>query len=164
MTNTYNLVSKSLIAGAVIAALGFPASAQSLGAGASIGGGGGISAGAGASVGGSGGIGAGAGASIGGSSGVNAGVGASVGGSSGVGAGVGVGDGVDVGAGVSVGGTDASSTTGGTTNPGLASAVNSMSDSELEKTMLRCQKVVGNSARYDRDLVELCKLVEMASR
>ena len=131
------------------------------GVGASLGGSGGVSAGGGASIGGSSGISAGAGASLGGSDGVNAGLGANVGGSGGIRAGVGAGLGTGVGVGVGVGvatnnpGTPGTRATG--YNPRLASLVDDMSSQELLQTKKRCNKVVGNSSRFDRDLVALCR-------
>jgi len=138
------------LAGSVLAiALSFPVSAAGIGVGASVGGGGGVSAGAGANVGGSSGVSAGLGASVGGASGVSAGVGANVGGTDGVGVGVGV------------GGPDPTNTssTGNPPNPGLSSAVANMSGSQLARMKKRCADVLGNSGGYDRDLRQLCLLV-----
>lgn len=171
MTKTTWTISSALSAGAVILALSIPASALDVGAGASIGGRGGIGVGAGASIGGSSGVNAGLGASVGGSSGVNASAGASIGGSNGVtagaeatvggsggvaaGVGVGVGNGIDAGVGVGVGTPGA---------PGLPSVVAGMSPGELAQTKKQCRQIMANRAAFGSDLVALCKLVQTASR
>lgn len=153
----------------------------SAGASASVGGGGGVDADVGASVGDDDGVDADVDVSVGDDDGVDADVSASVGGDDGIDADVGVGvggdDGVNADAGVNVGGDDgadvdvgvgigdgAAPGAGGGSGtdvdrPALQARVDQMSDSEVAELRDRCEDVLADPGRYDRELAVLCELV-----
>ena len=179
MTFSIKTVASVLASGAVVFVLSLPAytAGLGLGAGASVGGSGGVNAGVGESVGGTGGVNAGLGASVGGSNGINAGAGADVGGAGGITAGLGASVGGTGGVGVGVGGGVGSinpsnpgnpGTTGNLGNfgtprtlghPNLPGVVADMSDSQVARLKRRCVDVLGSSGDYDRDLRQLCLLI-----
>jgi hypothetical protein len=181
MTYINRNFSAALACGTVIALLCMPANALDVGAGASVGGSGGVSAGVGASTGGGGGTSASGTVGVGGGNGANASANVGTGGATGTNANVDVSLGgagnnaatataavnalnaIGIDASVGIG-------TGTTTTPGVAApgtvpgAIARMSTKELLAYKKTCKQVLGNRGGFDANLVALCKMVQMASR
>lgn len=101
------------------------------------------------------------GASVGGSRGLNAGVSANVGGPKGL---ANVGVNVGTGGKGAPGGNNGGGNNGGGLSPSQQQAFNSMSGTERQALLNRCGIINANVNAYDRELVQLCRMLQMASR